>query len=137
MTKNEQEIPFTQFNDRYSPFSFAIHEKNLMRFSRKISSRLSQLSSHFHLVPPCTFALECQSRSCLVPTHYLPQKWTLWKFCNPGSQLNSERFFWPFSLMPLLSLQNIEILSLPFYFVVRGQNYKTFYGRELWLFIIS
>ncbi len=83
----------------------------------------------YHLIPSCP-TLHIFSRmsiTLLLGVNTLTyHKNEHWKFCKPGLRLNSERFFWPFSLMPLLSLQNIEILSPPFYFVVRANAKKLF-----------
>jgi len=38
MTENGGEISFILVNDKYNPFSFAIHEWHLMRLSGKSSS---------------------------------------------------------------------------------------------------
>ncbi len=50
-----RKIPFTTANDRYHPFSLAIHEHSGLRFSKIISSSKSQFSSD----PEAAFLVVC------------------------------------------------------------------------------
>ncbi len=65
MTDNEQKMSFILVNDLYQPFSIAVHEQDLMRFSG--ISRSCNLS--YHPVLSCPVSVICSgmgiSHSCL------------------------------------------------------------------------